>query len=200
MKKGLKPVHLIHLLLYTPIAGNNSPVPIYGITRLMKMIFIFEKELSKYFQDENNPIEFDFEAYNFGPYSKKVYEAIDFLETRKILELLDVSPQRMSSDDMEIDSRLMSSEAEILSFQNEDTHRSEGFQLTTLGIKMMKNPKIWFSWVQLSEEKKKILTDFKTTMVNTQLKDILRYVYSKYPKYAEKSVIYQKLFPQGVFR
>jgi hypothetical protein len=166
----------------------------------MKMIFIFEKELSINFQNEERPTNFDFEAYNFGPYSKKVYEAIDFLETRDIIELFDISTHLMSRDDMEIDSILMASEAEILNFQNEDSYRSEGFQLTPFGVKMMKDRDIWFSWSQLSEKKRKILTDFKTTMVNTSLKDILKYVYSKYPKYAEKSVIYQKLFPGGVFR
>ncbi len=166
----------------------------------MKMTFIFEKEISKYFQDENNPIEFDFEAHNFGPFSKKVYEAVDFLETREIIKLIPVPPHRMSSDEMDIDRKLMASEIEVLTFQNEDTYSSEGFQLTGYGIKMMKNKDIWFSWAKLSEEKKQVLIDFKTTMVNTSLKDILKYVYSKYPEYAEKSVIYEKIRNDGVRR
>ncbi len=196
MKKSLKPVHLIHLLLFTPTATDNNPVSILGRTRLVKMIFIFEKELSKYFQDEKNPINFNFEAHKFGPFSKKVYEAIDFLESREIIELFPVSPHMMNRDEIKIDSTLMESEAEILIFQNEDTYRSEGFQLTRRGVNMMKDPHIWFSWSQLSDEQKSVLMDFKTKMINTPLKDILRYVYSKYAKFAEKSVILDTLFPR----
>ena len=106
----------------------------------------------------------------------------------------------MSRDEMEIDRILTESEAEILNFQNEDTQRSEGFQLTKSGIKMMKSPDIWFAWPQFSETQKDALINFKTTMINTPINDILKYVYSKYPKYAEKSVIYRKLFPGGVFK
>jgi hypothetical protein len=200
MKKKLKPVHLIHLLLYTPTVSDKKSVPILGRTRLMKMIFIFEKELSNHFQDKDNPMNFDFEAHKFGPYSKKVFEAIDFLETRNIIELFPASSHRMSSEEMEIDRILMASEAHTLNFQNEETFQSEGFQLAPMGTRMMKDPDVWFSWPHLSEEKKKILIDFKTTMINTPLKDILKYVYTKYPRYAEKSVIYQKLFPEGVFK
>lgn len=165
----------------------------------MKMAFIFEKEVAKYFQDENNPIVFDFEAHYFGPFSKKVYEAVDFLETRDIIQSFPVPPNRMSREEIEIDRILMASDIKVLTFQNEDTYSSEGFQLTRSGINMMKNREIWFSWIQLAEEKKRILIDFKTTMVNTPIKDILKYVYSKYPEYAEKSVIKKEIFPDGVF-
>jgi hypothetical protein len=200
MEKKLKPVHLIHLLLYAPTTMDNKPVPIFGRTRLMKMLFIFEKELSGYFQNDDTKIGFDFEAHNFGPFSKKVYEAIDFLETRDIIELFPISSHWMSRDEMEIDSILMASEDRVLNFQDEYVPKSEGYRLTSRGIEMIKNQDIWFSWPKLSEKGKSVLVDFKTTMINTPLKDILKYVYSKYPKYAEKSIIYHKLFPDGVFQ
>jgi uncharacterized protein len=199
-EKVLKPVHIIHLLLFAPTTAENQPVPILGRTRLMKMIFVFEKELAKHFQNERELINFDFEAHSFGPYSKKVYEAIDFLETREIIELFPVSPFGMNDDDMEVDKILISSEAEALDFQNEKIYMSEGFQLTSRGNQMMKKKDVWFSWSCLSDEKKKILTDFKTIMVSRPLKEILKYVYAKYPKYAEKSTIYQRLFPGGDFK
>lgn len=215
MGKNLKPVHLIHLLLYSPTATEKKTVPILGRTRLMKMVFIFEKELSHFFQNENKPMDFNFEAYNFGPYSKKVYEAIDFLETREIIQLFPVfSPipmnkdemdqnrriNRMGVDEMELDRRLMEEEAEVLGFQNEDIFISEGFELTDKGKKMMNDRTIWFSWAELPDEKRKVLVDFKTKMVNTTLKDLLKYVYAKYPKYAEKSLIYHTLLSEGVFK
>ncbi|MCU0290250.1 MAG: Panacea domain-containing protein [Acidobacteria bacterium] len=201
MGKDLKPVHLIHLLLYSPTATEKKPVPILGRTRLMKMIFIFEKELSHLFQNENKPLDFNFEAYNFGPYSKKVYEAIDFLETREIIRLFPVSPPNsVDKDEMELDRRLMEEEAEVLGLQNEEIFISEGFELTENGKKIMTNHNIWFSWAKLTDDRKKILEKFKTKMVNTTLKDILKYVYTKYPKYAEKSLIYHTLFSEGVFK
>lgn len=201
MKKTLKSVHLIHLLLYSPTAAEKKPVPILGRTKLMKMIFIFEKELSHFFQNKNKQMDFNFEAYNFGPFSKEIYEAIDFLETREIIQLFPVNPTNpMAKDEMELDRRLMEDEAEVLGFQNEDIFISEGFELTEKGKKMMTDHNLWFSWAQLSDNQKKILVEFKTKMVNIPLKDLLKYVYTKYPKYAEKSFIYHNLFPEGVFK
>lgn len=42
MDKELKPVHVVHLLLFAPTSTEKSPVPIFGRTRLMKMVFLFE--------------------------------------------------------------------------------------------------------------------------------------------------------------
>lgn len=198
MKNKLKPVHAIHLLLYAPTGMSDEPEPIIGRTRLMKMVFLFEKELAKYFEDKVELIDFNFEAYDYGPFSKKVYEAIDFLESREIIEIFPVPLYKANRYEMGIDRILMSEEENLLDFQETETYESEGYKLTKAGKAMMTLPEKWFSWENLDDEKKNALRKFKTTLINTPLTDVLRYVYSKYPKYAEKSVIYEKLFSTGV--
>ncbi len=162
------------------------------------MVFLFEKELAKYFIDKSGHIDFNFEAYDYGPFSKNVYEAIRFLESRDIIEIFPVPLYKTNRYEMGIDRILMGEEENQLNFHDTETYESEGYKLTTKGKKIMDSPEKWFSWGNLDEEKKKALIKFKTTLINTPLTDILRYVYSKYPKYAEKSVIYEKLFSTGV--
>jgi len=73
---------LILLLLYANGFKGKQCEPIIGKTRLMKMIFLFDKELKKKFNlaktisDEAFP---DFTAYDYGPYSEQVYIDIEFL-------------------------------------------------------------------------------------------------------------------------
>ncbi len=198
MENKLKPVHAIHLLVYAPAAHNDAPEPIIGRTRLMKMVFLFEKELAKYFEDKAHAINFNFEAYNYGPFSKKVYQALNFLESREIIEIYPVPLYKTNRYEMGIDRILMSEEENLLNFQDNETYESEGYKITEKGEKIITSPEKWFSWKNLTEEKKKALINFKTTLINTPLTDILRYVYAKYPNYAGNSVFYEKLFSASV--
>src|SRR6266436_4111154 len=62
------------------LLGKNS---IGGITRLQKLLFLLEKET-----DFEGIVEFfPFEPYNFGPFSKKVDEAVEFLEGCDLIEI-----------------------------------------------------------------------------------------------------------------
>lgn len=53
-----------------------------GITRLEKLIFLLQKETD--FRKVGDLYEFT--PHNFGPFSKEVYEAIDFLESCDLIE------------------------------------------------------------------------------------------------------------------
>jgi len=201
MKNELKPVHVIHLLLYTPTSTDNSPVPIFGRTRLMKMVFLFEKEFAKEFYkntDNLTPFDFGFESYNYGPFSKDVYEAINFLESRDIIEIQNKPLGYVDPNDIELDRMLSKSDEQNILFQTDNFNYVEEFNLSVTGIKIMKNKDNWFSWAQLNDNQKELLINFKTKMIRTPLRNILRYVYSKYPKYIDKSFIVHNLFPEGI--
>ena len=47
-----------------------------GVTRLEKLLFLLQNETSF----EGVADFYKFKAYNFGPFSKEVYESVDFLE------------------------------------------------------------------------------------------------------------------------
>lgn len=191
-----KPVHLIHLLIFAPTLNDykGGNTPIVGRTRLMKMLFLFEKEIYKDFcKDNSMRIDFGFSPYNYGPYSKKIYEAIDFLETRGIIEI-DFSTN-INESDFDLENFLNLANENESSFDVSDEEiRVEVFLSTKPGIAIMKDKEKLFSWVSLSDNQRHIISKFKTQMVNARLKDILRYVYEKYPKYSEKSLIKNQLY------
>ena len=59
--------------------------PIVGAIRLMKMMFLFDKEIAPVITKKGAPMDVrpDFMAYDFGPFSKDIYEQIEFFETLK---------------------------------------------------------------------------------------------------------------------
>lgn len=50
-----------------------------GITRLQKLVFLAQEE-------SEIESEYDFYAYDYGPYSKQLYDALDTLEDRELIE------------------------------------------------------------------------------------------------------------------
>lgn len=58
-----------------------------GITRLEKLVYLLENETDF----EGVGRFFPFYAHNFGPFSKEVYEAVDFLEGCNLLEVREKS-------------------------------------------------------------------------------------------------------------
>ena len=64
--------------------------PIKGAIRLTKMMYLFEQEIQPILQrsgvvSDNMP---SFIAYNFGPFSKDLYEQIDFFKNIKFIILI----------------------------------------------------------------------------------------------------------------
>lgn len=49
-----------------------------GITRLQKLVFLTQ-------QENDFESEYDFMAYDYGPYSKQLYDALDKLEERDLI-------------------------------------------------------------------------------------------------------------------
>ena len=190
--KKYKPVHIIHLLLYAPDTSNEVSIPIEGRTRLMKMVFLFQKELSKYFEDQVDTDSFDFESYHYGPFSKKVFEALNFLETREIIKTYTLALEKIDSNEISLERQLINSENQDILYDNDNNseiYYPQVFELTEIGKRIMEDERKWFAWVNLSMAKRNTLTKFKTNMINTSVYNILRYVYTKYPSYAEKSYI-----------
>lgn len=194
----LKPVHIIHLLVYSPTYDDPrlGSVPIVGRTRLMKMLFLFEKEISKdFYQNQKVKFDFDFQAYNYGPFSRKVYEAIDFLESRGIIDIK--FSNSVDESDFTLENLINSSDEESEKDNNDVPEESIGveqFEITKIGKIFMEDQTKNFAWVNLNNNQKEIIKKFKSQMASARLKDILRYVYQKYPDFADKSIIRQTLF------
>jgi uncharacterized protein YwgA len=66
---------ILLMLLYAPGPSGKVNEPIRGKTRLQKELFLAQKQL----QDEGVSRPFSFMPYDMGPYSKELYNTIDWL-------------------------------------------------------------------------------------------------------------------------
>src|SRR5688572_9464290 len=81
---------ILLLMLYSP--GNTDKVnePITGRTRLIKMLFLFKEELWPKFRkgvDLQDEEMYNFIPWNYGPFSKDVYDDLTFFTLQKFIEI-----------------------------------------------------------------------------------------------------------------
>ncbi len=169
------------LLLYL-----NDKKPIKGSIRLVKMMFLFEMEvvelLKKNGLDTEN-IQYGFYPYNFGPFSKDLYEQIELFKNIKFIRETNINEQ----EDMgEINFEETPFIDEI--WQEEDyasDNKYMQYKLDYKGIEFVDQELI----NKLNNGQKKLLENFKTQITSTPIKQILYYVYSKYPQFTKNSLI-----------
>lgn len=194
MVSTFKPVHLLHLFLYAPTqySPNQVAVPVFGRTRLMKAMFLFEQEWEKKFIHSTTGDLFGFEPYNFGPFSKPVVEALDFLVSTDMVEMEDIIPTMADQEDVELDEWIVLEDENINNLLTAP-YTSQKIFLTEKGKQIMEKENIFFSWVSLNEIQKDVMIQLKTSITINPLRKILYYVYHKYPKFAENSKIKNKI-------
>lgn len=177
------------LLLYL---DNQSPV--FGAVRLMKMMFLFKVEISDLLKTKG--LESDklpqFFAYNFGPFDKEVYEQIELFKSIGFVTAEDVAVD--TKDEMaEVDDR--EEETFLYDIYSQDKDFPEAkpdgkymkYQIDKRGIEYVESRMLQDT--PLTTEQRKILEDFKKKIVSLYPKQILKYVYTKYPEYTTRSLI-----------
>jgi uncharacterized protein YwgA len=177
-----------YLLLLLYLEGKK---PIKGAIRLTKMMFIFEKEIlpelkrTTGLQVDKLP---EFFAHKFGPFSKDLYEQVDFFCNLKFIEAKDIS---VGAEEMaEVDDW----NGEWFDFYDMDMPIDLGvcmdskymqYKLLDMGESYV----IKKILPMLTDVQKEVLGKFKSKIMRTSPKDILRYVYTKYPESAVNSII-----------
>lgn len=166
------PVEVDDVVVMLLGAPGAAPGRVEGITRLEKLVFLFEREsaLSELVQESA-----DYKAYLYGPFSRKVYQAVDSLSSAGLVVETTVSSEAVDE--------AAESEAAIGDESGNDfTARS--FELTDDG---------WDYYRSLLEElpdaAEADLSGFKASYERLPLRRLLRYVYESYPEYTTESVI-----------
>lgn len=185
--------HILLLLLYSPGKSDLTNEPIVGRTRIIKMLFLFDKEIKKDFLKDTNielisfPVFFE---WYYGPFSKDVFDDLEFFINNDFIDNTPVNDYEMA-------------DAELSEFQNwaddllynEETGPSsnlpyqECFRLTERGIAFIEGNIL----KALSENQKKAIQLFKKNINESSLSAILRYTYMKYPEYISKSLIKDRI-------
>ena len=190
MAQKVKAKDILLLLLYLPGCSKENNEPIKGRTRITKMMFLFEKELFKNFNNISEESLPSFFAYNYGPFSKDLLDDIRFFKNIGFIE------EKITNNEI-------SDEAEVEEYINdveEDIEYSENigleeigypgdveYSLSEKGIKYVVEKLIdnqLFSKQQLD-----LLQKFKCKINSLSLNQLLTYVYKKYTDMTTKSVI-----------
>ena len=163
------------------LLGKNG---LSGITRLEKLLFLLEKET----EFEGIALLFPFQAYNFGPFSIEVYEAIDFLEG---CELITVSEKAYPSYYASAGEAKLVSEIEDTSIEDSDATKEQNlakekiFRLTDNGRIVAKKLRLFLC--QKSSKDSKDLDMIVLRFSPLPLNQLIRYVYRQYPDMATES-------------
>lgn len=182
----------ILLLLYTPISGDEVNVPIAGRTRLMKMGFLFEKEIKGDFEKDKTFDEIvlpEYFAWKYGPFSGELLNDLEFLINQNYIKVTSggtpIEAEAAEAEFGEYDYWV----ADVDEFHSRE-YNEEVFELTKeKGI-----PKAKDFWDILSCDQKKMISEFKKTLTYASLNRILKYVYKKYQRdgYIDKSIIRER--------
>jgi hypothetical protein len=146
-----------------------------GVTRLEKLLFLVENETN--FPDEQAE-PFTFEPYHYGPYSAAVYGAIDFLKAMRLIE------ERQIDVNSGLD---VGEQAEAL--DPDDLNQSNSYVERQLSLTEDGKAVAKVLSTRVSPAGKKALSAIKDQYGSMPLRQLLRYVYSRYPDYTEKSRI-----------
>jgi len=178
---------IILLLLFSPGKSQEKNEPVSGRTRLMKLVFLFKKELMSHlpsFKDIDAQRQHDFKAYHFGPFSKDVFDDIQFLENVGLVDEKsggELSMAELSESQLFYDDLLL----QYIGSQEESVDYSEPvFKLSDKGIDFVRQ-----LYDQLESKEHMKLKEFKSTYNSIPLSTLLRYVYKNYPESASESKI-----------
>ena len=158
------------------ILGAPSDAPtlqgrVEGITRLEKLVFLLQKESEIGSLLTEDP---DYRPDNFGPFSVKVYQAVETLAAANLV--MDSSELSQSTEDMWESSQIVGTES--------DPYATRNFSLTQRGEKYYRA-----LINELPEDTENKLAQLKNRFAPLPLRQLIRYVYTKYPEFTQKSLI-----------
>jgi hypothetical protein len=173
------------LLLYL-----DNQKPIKGAIRLMKMMFLFEKEIADLLKNEglDSGILPNFIAYDFGAFSKDVYDQIELFQS---IDFIKVEYVYTSEDLAEVDyieDKPLVDEFYLCDNQvRQIAGRYYEYKIVKHGIDFIEQKIIGEKLIATNQLN--ILEQFKKRINSLSPRQILRYTYTKYPEYTENSLI-----------
>jgi uncharacterized protein YwgA len=172
---------ILLLLLYLPGAKGKNAEPISGRTRLMKLLYLLSRNqgIDKILEIRNY---YKYEAYDYGPFSKDVFEDVEFLRN---VGLIESNPEETSNpiDRWEDYQLILESVGDPEKEEFETPYQEELFTLTEKGINFVEKRLL----PSLSEDVKNKILSIKANEGAMSLTSLLRYVYTKYPESAKKT-------------
>jgi len=146
-------------LLPLALMYANDGEPIEGRTRLQKMVFLMQQELEQRGQSGTIGTEYDFIPYDYGPFSKELYDDLDAMIDQ---EFVDDTEEPLRSGKVKYIYEIEGDGEDLVDSEKETWEDADAI-------------------MQLAQEIKEDYNDML-------LSELIEYVYSEYPDYAERSV------------
>lgn len=181
---------ILLLLLYSPGKTDRVNEPIIGRTRIVKMIFLFKEEAFEIFKkgiDINEENFYIFFPWDFGPFSKEVYDDLTFFIYRKFIDQKDAEEEALPESAAEWENWLTLSSPDS-SEENLYEYDEQIFSLSKKGEEFARR-----LYDQLSTEQKRLLKEFKARTIKVPLRALLKYVYENYENMTSKSKIREEV-------
>ncbi len=166
--------------------GSSLQGKLGGATRLQKFLYLLETEEEVQALDDG----FKFEPYKAGPFSSKIYDSLEFLENLGYIKS-EVVGESTSFESVEIKFEDLIGKEDDSSYS--DSYVEKRFKLTEKGrskIQSMLN----------SEEHQPTLNKIrkiKSNFSKYSLRDLLYYVYKKYPGMTTESEVKKQVLKRG---
>lgn len=178
------------LLLYL-----DNKKPIKGAVRLMKMMFLFEKEIVVLLKNEGlDPEKLpEFFAYDYGAFSKEVYEQIELFRSIVFIKVRNIKADEELAevDDIEEEPFINEEYSRDNQVRQIDGKYYE-YKIAKRGVDFVQQKIIGEKLIMPNQLK--ILEQFKKRINSLSPKQILRYTYTKYPEYTANSLIKDEVF------
>lgn len=163
----------IILLLGSEPGRSERRGEIRGITRLEKLVFLLERETEASSALTEKP---NYQSHNFGPFSQKVYQALDVLHEAGLIE--DSTQSAATNED----------QSEYARIAGEDTAPAP---YSTRDFKLTDDGRAYYN--ALASELPTNVTEgaenLRRQFAGWPLRRLLRYVYDKYDEFTDKSII-----------
>lgn len=168
-------VDVLLALLHARGASGKEDEPVLGITRLQKLLFLLWKEGQFY---KTVPDLYNFKAYDFGPCMDDLYDDLEFTQSIGLVAV-DESAEASEFDNGDEVAFMRS-----LGLRMPKPKSRRDYALTGTGVEASQD-----LFNDLSQQDIEAIESIKRRFNRMPFFDLLRYVYNKYPKFAEKSVL-----------
>lgn len=183
---------ILLLLLYSPGKTDEVNESIRGRTRIIKMMYLFKKEILEHFKKGTGITEenfYDFFPWNFGPFCMEIYDDLTFFILQGFVDDVDCFDEPVlpeSEEEWEAWLENTGTSQEEVCY---DEYIEKEYKLKNKGVSFVEQK----LWSHLSNSQKRMLKEFKSKIVNAPLRALLRYVYTKYKNDTVNSLIKKEI-------
>lgn len=174
---------LVIVLLYSPSKSGKVLEPIETVTRLQKLLFLLQQDI-RLVHLVKRAEAYQYEARSMGPYSEKLSNDLQELESAGVI--VGKQMQEWIGDDGDVVPTL-----DDFDMPGREPKRFESYRFSlSLDLGQKSGKALWDS---LARKDRQGLVDFKAFFNSLSLRQLLIFIYGKYPRFTGASMIREQL-------